>query len=143
MKKGFITMKGAQGWQLSNAQIFPMAIHKASLDIFSEAGMPALRKKSEEMSAFLESLINLILAEHPDCGLEIITPRDKDSRGCQLSLLAHKKGKALFDALTAEGVIADWREPNVIRLAPVPLYNSFMDCWKFADILATKISSWD
>ena len=140
MKKGFIPMKGAAGWQLSNAQIFPMAIHKSSLDIFSEAGMPALRAKSVRMSSFLESLIDRIILDHPDCGLEIITPREAHERGCQVSLLAHKNGKELFDALSREGVIVDWREPNVIRLAPVPLYNGFVDCWKFASILEKEIA---
>jgi kynureninase len=126
MKKGFRPMAGAAGWQLSNAQIFPMAIHRASLDIVDRAGgMAALRRKSEQLSNQLESLIlNLGL---PTTRLEIITPRDPAQRGCQLSVLVHERGRELFDFLAAQGIIADWREPNVIRLAPVPLYNSFED----------------
>jgi kynureninase len=126
MKKGFRPMPGAAGWQLSNAQIFPMAIHRASLDIVDRAGgMAALRRKSEQLTAHLESLIrNLNL---PTTKLEIITPADPAQRGCQLSVLVHERGRELFDFLAAQGIIADWREPNVIRLAPVPLYNSFED----------------
>ena len=126
MKKGFRPMPGAAGWQLSNAQIFPRAIHRASLDIIDRAGgMAALRRKSEQLTARLEAHLHGLGL--PATTLEIITPSDPAQRGCQLSVLVHERGRELFDHLAAQGVLADWREPNVIRLAPVPLYNSFAD----------------
>lgn len=134
MEKGFVPIPGAEGWQLSNAPVLSMAAHKAALEIFAEAGMPALCAKSEKLTGFLEFVIDTVSAAHGNC-LEIITPRDKAQRGCQLSIVAHGRGRKLFDALTAEGVIADWREPNVIRTAPVPLYNSFEDVWRFGETL--------
>lgn len=133
MRKGFKPMTGAAGWQLSNASIFPMAIHKASLEIFEAATMPALRRKSEQLTGYLEYLIHDIGA--PAEVLEIITPSDPRQRGCQLSLLVHRNGRAVFESLTAAGVILDWREPNVIRVAPTPLYNNFEDVYRFGQIL--------
>jgi kynureninase len=125
MRKGFIPMYGAEGWQISNAQIFAFAAHKASLDIFDEAGMAALREKSVLLTGALENILGEL---DPDQRFfKIITPRDPQQRGCQLSLLTQQRGKEIFDALTAQGIISDWREPNVIRFAPVPLYNSFAD----------------
>ena len=135
MKKGFQPMAGAAGWQLSNAQIFPMAIHRASLALVERAGgMAALRRKSEQLTGRLESLI--LSLGLPATRLEIITPRDPAQRGCQLSVLVHERGRELFDFLAAQGIIADWREPNVIRLAPVPLYNSFEDVDRVGAALA-------
>lgn len=135
MKKGFVPMPGAAGWQLSNAQIFPMAIHRAALAIVDEAGgMEALRRKSEVLTAYLEFVLRA--AEVPAGVLEIITPSDPAQRGCQLSVLVHQQGRELFDFLAARGVMADWREPNVIRLAPVPLYNSFEDVWRIGQAVA-------
>jgi kynureninase len=136
MKKGFRPMAGAAGWQLSNAQIFPMAIHRVSLDIVDRAGgMAALRRKSEQLTAALEAQIKALGL--PASQLEIITPADPAQRGCQLSLLVHQRGRELFDYLAAQGIIADWREPNVIRLAPVPLYNSFEDVHRVGTALQT------
>ncbi|QMU29658.1 kynureninase [Adhaeribacter radiodurans] len=132
MKKGFIPMIGAAGWQLSNGAILTMAAHKAALDIFDEAGMPALRRKSEQLTSYLEFLIQELRI--PENILQIITPSESAARGCQLSLLIHQNGRALFEKLTAAGVILDWREPNVIRVAPVPLYNTFEDVYCFAKI---------
>ena len=139
MKKGFRPMAGAAGWQLSNAQIFPMAIHRASLALVERAGgMAALRRKSEQLTGRLEShILNLGL---PTSQLEIITPADPAQRGCQLSVLVHQRGRELFDFLAAQGIIADWREPNVIRLAPVPLYNSFEDVDRVGEALARFFS---
>ncbi|RYU78429.1 kynureninase [Hymenobacter persicinus] len=126
MKKGFRPMPGAAGWQLSNAQIFPMAIHRAALALVEEAGgMAALRRKSEQLTGYLDYLLRRL--ELPAGTLEIITPAEPAARGGQLSVLVHRGGRALFDFLARQGIIADWREPNVIRLAPVPLYNSFAD----------------
>jgi kynureninase len=133
MKKGFKPMPGAAGWQLSNSAILPMAVHRASLEIFDEAGMDNLRQKSLQLTGFLEFLIqDLQLGREV---LEIITPADPQARGCQLSLLVHRKGWELFDKLSAAGVIGDWREPNVIRVAPVPLYNTFEEVWRFGQLL--------
>ena len=134
MKKGFVPQEGAAGWQMSNAQIFPMAIHKASLEIFEEAGLNNLRQKSVLLTGFLEFLIDAANKEK-ELGFEIITPRNLNERGCQISLLTKANGKELFNQLTEKGVIADWREPNVIRVAPVPLYNSFEDVFTFVSLL--------
>ena len=136
MKKGFRPMVGAEGWQLSNAQIFSFAAHKASLDIFMEAGMENLRAKSLRLTAYLEQVL---MESDGGRGLfKIITPGDPAQRGCQLSLLSDDRGKSLFDFLAASGIIADWREPNVIRFAPVPLYNSFEDVF----VLGEKIRAY-
>ncbi|GGF04644.1 kynureninase [Hymenobacter cavernae] len=135
MKKGFKPMPGAAGWQLSNGQIFPMAIHRAALALVEEAGgMSALRRKSEQLTAYLEFLIRRL--QLPAERLEIITPSEPAARGCQLSLLVHQNGRQLFDHLAAAGIVADWREPNVIRLAPVPLYNSYQDVQRAGEVLA-------
>jgi kynureninase len=132
MESGFNPMRGAEGWQLSNAPILGMSAHLASLDIFDEAGMDRIGEKRDLMTAYLEFVIEDVSKRNSDrCKFEIITPTDKIRRGAQLSILAHGQGKSLFDALTKKGVIADWREPNVIRVAPTPLYNSFEDCYNF------------
>ena len=137
MKKGFRPMPGAAGWQLSCGQIFPMAIHAASLAVVERAGgVAALRRKSEQLTARLESHIRAL--HLPASKLEIITPADPAQRGCQLSVLVHERGRELFDFLAARGIIGDWREPNVIRLAPVPLYNSFAD----VDRVGAALSQW-
>lgn len=132
MKKGFIPQKGAASWQMSNAPIFNMVAHRASLDLFAKAGMKALREKSVRMTAYLEFL--LLQLSH--LSFTIITPKETEKRGAQLSLLFDARGRELFKALTDNGVIADWREPNVIRIAPVPMYNNFEDCYRFYEILA-------
>ncbi len=134
MEKGFRPIPGAEGWQLSNAPVFSMAAHRAALDIFDEAGMDALTEKSKKLSGYLEFIIDEISAANNNC-LEIITPRDWKARGCQVSVVAHGYGRKLFDTLMENGVMPDWREPNVIRMAPVPLYNSFEDVWKFGERL--------
>ncbi len=133
MKKGFIPMEGAAGWQLSNAQVFSMAAHKVSLDIFNEVGMTALREKSEKLTAYMIHLIEELNREQKR--FNIITPKKPEERGCQLSILTGKEGPKLFEFLTEKGVIADWREPNVIRIAIVPLYNSFEDVYRFVELL--------
>ena len=127
----FIPMCGAEGWQLSNPPIFQMASLRASLEIFHEAGMKNLREKSVKLTDYLEFLLKQIETDR----IEIITPSISNQRGCQLSIRVINSDKSLFKAITQKGVVADWREPDVIRVAPVPLYNSFMDCWKFAEIL--------
>ncbi|MEZ4936127.1 MAG: kynureninase [Crocinitomicaceae bacterium] len=135
MKPGFVPMKGAEGWQLSNAPVLGMAAHLASLDIFDEAGMDNLCAKRDDLTAYLEFIINDISERNDKANFEIITPKDKNQRGAQLSILAHGQGKQLFDNISKEGVVADWREPNVIRIAPAPLYNSYEDVYRFGQAL--------
>lgn len=134
MEDKFIPIKGAEGWQLSNAPVLGMAAHLASLQIFKEAGMERIGSKRDLITAYLEYLILKVSAENEDF-LKIITPNSIFDRGSQLSLVLKKDGKKKFDLLTEQGIIADWREPNVIRIAPAPLYNSFEDCWHFAEVL--------
>lgn len=135
MESGFKPIPGAEGWQLSNAPVLAMAVHKVALDIHCAAGMSALRKKSLKLTSYLEYLLKQINNQDHGISFEIITPTNPDERGAQLSILVHGKGKELFDKITEMGVIADWREPNVIRVAPVPLYNSFIDVYRFVRIL--------
>jgi kynureninase len=140
MEPGFQPMEGAEGWQLSNAPVLAMAAHLASLAIFDEAGMEAISKKRDVLTAYLEFIINEVSKEVPDVNFEIITPSIIEKRGAQLSILVHGQGKELFDKISAQGVVADWREPNVIRIAPAPLYNSFEDVYRFGEILKNSIS---
>ncbi len=126
-------MYGAEGWQLSNAQIFSFAAHKVGLDLFHQAGMEPLRTKSTQLTAFLEQLLQAI--DPNSQYFKIITPKDPTQRGCQLSILTNPEGKKLFDFLSTNGILADWREPNVIRVAPVPMYNTFEDAWKLAEMI--------
>ena len=141
MTKGFQPMEGAEGWQLSNAPVLGMAAHLASLDIFEEVGMENLCKKRDQLTAYMEYIIDEISEKHKEkCSFEIITPRDQKRRGAQISMLVHgAEARKLFDFLTEKGVIADWREPNVIRLAPVPMYNSFEDVFYFGKYLEEGI----
>lgn len=138
MEKDFIPMCGAEGWQLSNFPILAGAAQLAALEIFDKTSMAALRKKSVRLTGYLEFLLKKIHAKFPF--FEIITPSDPNQRGCQLSLLFEKRGHELFKKLTANGIIVDWREPNVIRVAPVPLYNSFEDLYRFSKVLSDSIS---
>ncbi|CAN5359219.1 kynureninase [soil metagenome] len=131
MDDEFVPIKGAEGWQLSNPPILQFAALRASLDIFEEAGMKSLTEKSRKLTGYLEFLLN----EFHDERISVITPSDENQRGCQLSIRVKDADKNLFKAISEKGVIADWREPDVIRVAPVPLYNSFSDVWKFVEIL--------
>jgi kynureninase len=135
MEKGFDAIPTAEGWQLSNAPVLSMAAHKAALDVFEEAGMENLHAKRKLLSGYLHFILNDINSRQKEKVLEIITPLNEKERGCQVSMLMKKNGKIIFDELTKQGVIADWREPNVIRVAPVPLYNSFEDVWRFGEIV--------
>lgn len=132
MDKTFVPMHTAERWQISNAPILSMAACRAALDLFAEVGMSALVKKSRALTAYLEFVIGEINRKHGNC-LQIITPIEH--RGCQLSIIAHGHGRPLLDKMMAEGIVPDWREPNVIRCAPVPLYNSFEDVCRFGEIL--------
>ena len=127
----FVPTPGADGWQLSNPPILGLAPLRASLDLFARAGMIALRTKSERLTGHLEQLIHAHLADT----LQIVTPADPGQRGCQLSLRVvggRARGRALFEHLSARGVLGDWREPDVIRISPVPLYNNHSDILRFA-----------
>jgi len=134
MGPDFRPIPGAEGWQLSNPPILSLAAVKASLEIFDEVGMKALREKSLKLTGFLLEL----LQGHD--GFHIMTPTTEDDRGCQLSLVVEKNGRRVFDALTESGVVCDWREPDCIRIAPVPLYNSFGDVLKFSQIFLDEVA---
>lgn len=130
MRHDFDPLPGAEGWQLSNPPILSLAAIRASLDVFERAGFGALREKSLKLTAYLEFLLKMI----DDKRIRIITPENPDERGCQLSIQVIGSDKKLFKMLTEKGVVADWREPDVIRAAPVPLYNSFTDVYNFVEL---------
>jgi kynureninase len=131
MAQGFDPAKGAEGWQVSTSPILLMAVHKAALDIFEKAGgLERLRRKSILLTGYMEYLIAEINQKHNEQLFMIITPSNPGERGCQLSVVCRRDGKAIFNYLAKSGVIGDWREPDVIRLSPVPLYNSFKDVYK-------------
>ncbi len=136
MRQALDITPGAEGWQLSNPPILSMAAIKASLDLFNEVGMQVLREKSIQLTGYLEYLINEL--NNPD--IEIITPKDPNQRGCQLSIRVKNTDKILHKKLTEKHVITDWREPDVIRCAPVPFYNSFEDVYRMVEILKTLLS---
>lgn len=137
MKKGFKAMPGIDGWQLSNFPILPGAAHLASLQLFDEAGVHNLRKKSVTLTGYLEFILNTL---DPQGNIfRILTPSNPAERGCQLSVFMKRDGKKIFKKLTQQGVVADWREPDVIRLAPVPLYNTYEDVYRLGEILGRLI----
>jgi kynureninase len=140
MEPEFDPIPTAESWQLSNAPVMTMAAHRASLDLFDQTSMKELNQKSRKLTAYLEFVINEVSKSSDAGGFEVITPSAESERGCQLSILAHGQGKPLFDKLTERGVVADWREPNVIRIAPVPLYNSFEDAYRFGVALKESIA---
>ena len=139
----FEPVNTAAAWALSNDPVLSMAALKASLEIFDEAGMKNLRKKSELLTGYLEKTVQYVNAGigNEESKIKIITPKEVDRRGCQLSLMFSKNGKEIFKQLTRQGVITDWREPDVIRIAPVPLYNSFEDVYKFGECLTEIMSN--
>ncbi len=128
MQPNFEAIPTAEAWQLSNPPILSMAAINASLQIFANAGIENLRKKSEQLTSYLLFL----LSKNKNDEMQIITPLNVEERGCQVSLQFKNNGKKHFKKLTKAGIIADWREPDVIRIAPVPLYNSFEDVWRFS-----------
>lgn len=131
MRQEFDVLPGAEGWQLSNPPILSMAAIKASLDIFNEVGIKKLVDKSRKLTGYFEFLINRL--NNKD--IKIITPTNPEERGCQLSIQVKNADKGLHDKLTKAGVMSDWREPDVIRCAPVPLYNSFQDVYNMVEKL--------
>ena len=135
MRQPFDVMDGAEGWQLSNPPILSMAAIKSSLDMFAEVGMEKLRQKSEKLTGYFEFLINQIDSDD----IKIITPRNPKERGCQLSIQVKNADKSLHKKLTENNIITDWREPDVIRCAPVPMYNSFEDVYRMVTVLQSLL----
>ncbi len=124
----FQAMPGAEGWQLSNPSIVSLAVLRASMEIFHEAGMQSLRAKSVSLTGYLE----VLLGQNPSANFSVITPREPERRGAQLSIRVLRRGRELCEALARESIIGDWREPDILRVAPVPLYNSYQDVFRFA-----------
>lgn len=139
MQKGFVPMASAEGWQLSTPSPLLYAAHKAALQIVQEAGWENLQAKRKQLNKWLWFLLDQVNTATGEPVIEFITPRQEAERGCQVSMLMLRDGKHIFDELTKAGIIVDWREPNVIRLAPVPLYNTYEEIWRFADILKQLI----
>ena len=139
MEQHFKPIPTAEGWQLSNAPVLSMSAHLASLEIFAEAGMHNLIAKGKLLSAYLIFILDNINSTAQDKIIDIITPNNEEERGCQVSVLMLRDGKMIFEELIKSGVIADWREPNVIRVAPVPLYNRFEDIYQFGQIISQFI----
>lgn len=135
MRKGFDPMPGAEGWQLSNAPILSMAGIRASLNVFDRAGFENVRAKSIKLTNYLEFLLKQIDTDR----IRIVTPSNPEERGCQLSVQVKNADRSLHDKLGKAGVICDWREPDVIRLAPAPIYNSFEDVFKLVEVLKTLL----
>ena len=138
MESVFDPIQSADGWQISNLPVLSLAPYLASVELFAEIGMDALIQKRNTITSYLEFVLHQIDRE-VNGNFEIITPSNPTERGCQLSVFLHGEGRSLFDYLMKNGVIVDWREPNVIRLAPVPLYTSFEDIYHFGQILKSGI----
>jgi kynureninase len=131
----FQAMSGADGWQLSNPSIVSLAVLRASMDVFHEAGMKGFRAKSVSLTGYLEFLLN----QNASHNFSIITPQEKERRGAQLSIRIRENGRALCERLAREGIVGDWREPDTFRVAPVPLYNSYHDVFRFVGRFAAAI----
>lgn len=136
MEKGFVPEAGADGWQVSCTQVMPMALYYASLQLFEKAGfMNPLREKSKTLTSYLIFIINEVNRQLGGDQFQVITPNREADRGAQVSIIARRKGKEIFEQLLAHHVLGDWREPNVIRLSPVPLYNSYEDVYLTGTLL--------
>ena len=135
MGPNFRAIGGAESWQLSNPPILSLAAVKASLEIFDEVGITALREKSLKLTGYMEFLLDSLNSD----AFHILTPRDTNQRGAQLSIVVKENGRKAFDGLEAAGVICDWREPDCIRVAPIPLYNSFSDVHRFVQLFAQQL----
>lgn len=135
MEPEFQAMAGAEGWQLSNPPILALAPLRASMEIFSESGMERLREKSVLLTGYMEFL----LGHEKSLQFSVITPRDPERRGAQLSIRLPERGREICDRLAAQGVIGDWREPDRFRVAAVPLYNSYLDVFRFAEKLLAAL----
>lgn len=141
MEPTFDPVEGANGWQVSNLPVLSLAPYLASVEMFEEVGMEKLIQKRNQITSYLEFILHEIDKEVASAEFEVITPANQNERGCQLSVYLHGQGKELFNSLMQSGVITDWREPNVIRLAPVPFYTSFEDMYDFGQILKKLINS--
>lgn len=140
MEPQFDPIRGANGWQVSCLPVLSLAPYLASVEMFDEVGMPALIQKRDLITSYLEYVLHEIDKE-VNGNFEVITPSEPKERASQISVYLHGEGRSLFDYLMENGVITDWREPNVIRLAPVPLYCSFEDMYEFGQILKAGIQS--
>jgi len=141
MEKGFIPAGSAEGWQLSTPSPILYAAHRASLEIFAEAGFERLIQKGQQMSSYLLYLLHQLQSRPGIRRMEILTPGNTPEKGCQVSLLIPVHGKRVFEQLTEAGFFADWREPDVIRIAPVPLYNRYEEIWKFVSVIETALAA--
>ena len=139
MEPDFDPVQGANGWQVSNLPILSLAPYLASVELFNEVGMDCLIEKRNQLTAYLEFVLHDIDSQLEGADFEVITPKNQEERACQLSVYLHGQGRNLFDYLMQNGVITDWREPNVIRLAPAPFYCSFEDMYNFGQILKQGI----
>lgn len=135
----FVPVATADAWSLSNPPVMALSPVRVSLEIFDRVGIANLRAKSGRLTGYLQSLIDEVCAAAPGV-IEVITPREAGARGCQFSLAVKERPRDLFNALTEDGVMCDFREPNVIRIAPAPLYNTFHDCWRFGQILRRHVA---
>ena len=130
MTKGFVPMNGADGWQISTPNVLSLAVQRGALAVFEAVSMEQLRQKSMNLTGFLAFILSNF-----EPTIQVITPKNPRERGCQLSLLVEKNGKDCFDFLLQNGIVGDWREPNCIRMAPTPLYNSFWEVWQVGKVL--------
>ena len=137
LERDFHPIPTADGWQISNPPIFAMVPMKSSLKIYEEVGMKAFRAKSLKLTGYMEFLINQKLGKN----IKIITPANPEERGCQLSLVVNGNTKKFHDYLAKNGIISDFRKPNVIRVAPIPFYNSFHEVWRFVDVASKYFAS--
>ncbi|MEO8406711.1 MAG: kynureninase [Chitinophagaceae bacterium] len=135
MQKGFNPIHSAEGWQLSTPSLLLYAAHKAALDTVEAAGWDHIQTKAKKLTSYLWWLLDDVQSSLPGKKIEVLTPRDENERGCQVSMLMLENGRAVFEKLTAAGIITDWREPDLIRFAPVALYNTFEEVWHFANTL--------
>ena len=141
MEKGFKPMQSAEGWQLGTPAMLLYACHKAALDVVAEAGWERIQQKRKLLNAYLWYVLDDVNASQQAPVLEFITPRAAAEHGCQVSMHMLSRGKEIYQQLMDAGFYVDWREPSVIRLAPVPLYNTFEEVWSFGDFLKQTLKS--
>jgi kynureninase len=140
MEKGFRPIPTAEGWQLSTPSILLYASHKAALQIFEEAGWENLQAKQRSLNTYLWFVLDELNRSSEKEVIEFITPKNKSETSCQVSILMLRRGREIFEELGRQGVMVDWREPSVIRIAPVPLYNTFEEVWRFGNIIRSILS---
>jgi kynureninase len=143
MAPKFEPAPGAEGWQLSTPSPLLYAAHRAALELFQKAGMEKIFAKGQNLNRYLWFLLEDLQIRFGQPLIRIITPKEESERGCQVSMLMTRNGKEVFDFLSQHGVFADWREPDVIRIAPVPLYNTFEEVWQFSRIMESAFKKYD